>query len=63
MRKLRYATCGAKISYPSKKDALTKRNARLSGEGKGRPDLLRAYHCNSCNGWHLTSQELMNASE
>jgi hypothetical protein len=48
------ASCG-KVRYPTKRDALTARNARLRSHGHNRPDDLRVYHCPDCDGHHLTS--------
>lgn len=44
--------CG-KVKF-DKKSAQTKRNWLMK---KGREDLLRIYHCEFCNAWHLTHQE------
>lgn len=44
--------CG-KHRYPSKKDALTAKNAALKRR-HNRPKQLRAYPCPQCRGWHLT---------
>lgn len=44
--------CQKKV-YPSKRDALTARNAAFQRRHH-RPDYLRAYPCSVCQGWHLT---------
>ena len=47
------AMCESKVRYPSKKDAVTARNAALRRRRK-RPAQLREYPCPICHGWHLT---------
>jgi len=53
-------TCNGKKCF-SKRDAETARNKRLKPKRHQRrhntPDSLRIYHCQTCNGWHLTSKE------
>lgn len=51
---LRYTPVCNKTGYPSKKDALTKRNYILNNRKRNRPDKLRAYPCPDCGLWHLT---------
>lgn len=46
-----------KAGYPTKKDAQTIINSRMSGRGRlrrNRPEQLHAYHCRWCGCWHLT---------
>lgn len=46
--------CG-KLRYPDKKAAVTQINRLKKVRGRhGRPEWLRAYHCDDCNGWHIT---------
>jgi len=56
--------CGGKVYYASRKDAQTmanvqtgKRHPRKNRQRHGRPEFLRVYHCDRCNGWHLTKRE------
>lgn len=50
--------CNGKVRYASKRDAATVLNARTTGrkDWRGRRPVkgLRSYHCDECNGWHLT---------
>lgn len=45
----------AKHTYPTKRDALTARNAAFYRR-RNRPEFLRAYPCAECRGWHLIHQ-------
>ncbi len=47
--------CGSKARYPNEGAAMD-RAARYMALGAPR---LRAYHCRMCDGWHLTSKELL----
>ena len=52
-------TC-AKIAYHDKKAALGAINL-FAKRGRKRnhrkaPDQMRAYHCDDCNAWHVTSR-------
>lgn len=50
--------CGRKIIY-DKKGIASFMNAFQKHRGRnGRADKLRSYHCEECNGWHLTKGEL-----
>lgn len=54
-------TCGGKMRYASRKDAVTMANFRTRGRSKrrhNRPTYLRAYSCPLCDGWHITSKQL-----
>ena len=54
-------TC-VKMSYKSKKDAMTAKNWRLKARGRKRektrrrkrPENLRIYFCEQCEAWHLS---------
>lgn len=46
--------CG-KNRYQDKKAAVSEINRLKKVRGRhGRPEWLRAYHCDDCNGWHIT---------
>lgn len=47
--------CG-KFSYPDKRAAKTAANYRLRDHShkRGKVKLLRVYHCEACQAWHLT---------
>lgn len=49
--------CTGKHRYPNKKSAATKLNRIMRSHRRNRPDYLRAYHCEHCNGWHLTKED------
>ena len=47
-------SCG-KLRYPDKKAAVSQINRLKKARGRhGRPEWLRAYYCEDCNGWHIT---------
>ena len=48
-------TACSKRQY-TKREAETIRNLRLRS-GRKRPDVLRIYHCDVCNCYHMTHQE------
>lgn len=53
--------CNGKVRYSTRKDAVTTLNHRTRGRSKrrnNRPAFLRAYACDECGGWHLTSGHL-----
>lgn len=43
-----------KRTYESRKLAMTAGNRRLHSK-RGNPGNIRAYFCQTCNGWHLTA--------
>lgn len=45
--------CTGKKRYAGKKEAMTKLNRIMRSHRRKRPEQLRAYHCDHCNGWHL----------
>jgi len=51
-----YPFC-AKTNYPDKRTTETVRNQRLcrTRNRRNHPVYLRTYHCEHCQGWHLTS--------
>lgn len=52
-------TC-CKTRYANKKEAQTAINRRMRGRQRrrnGSPDFLLAYHCPTCNAWHLSHLE------
>ena len=44
-----YGSCKGKVAYINKKEALNKRNRKLTGP------TLYAYKCEECKLWHRTS--------
>jgi len=49
--------CVRKRRYADKRDAQTALNSFSKFRGRhGRPEQLRAYHCDLCQGWHLTKK-------
>jgi hypothetical protein len=46
-----------KVCY-TKKDALTTKNKMLKGRSRIKAKPQRAYHCEHCNFWHLTSHRM-----
>ena len=50
--------CTSKTRYPSKDSAVAAAARFLHPDG----ELLRAYKCSFCNGWHLTSKPLLEKS-
>ena len=55
----RASTCG-KYCYADKRAAQTAVNFRKRDHEfkRGKTKHLRAYHCDACNGWHLTHNRL-----
>jgi len=52
--------CGDKRFYATRREAQSTANYRTQGRQerrRGRPEQLRPYHCDRCNGWHLTHLE------
>jgi hypothetical protein len=52
-----------KMNYPDKKAAVSAANLRVCGRRRirrNRPEMLRAYFCDRCNGWHLTHKEKLS---
>ena len=44
-----------KRSYPDKRAAVSAINALMTAERRHRrPDMLKAYPCSKCRGWHIT---------
>lgn len=53
-------TCSGKTRYEGKRAANAVLNAARyskSRRRRGKSDKLRAYHCDRCNGWHVTHKE------
>ena len=49
----RRATCATKERYASEAEA---RSIALMNAPRGRGAAVTAYHCDICDGWHLTSR-------
>lgn len=55
-----------KRTYPDKKaakSAADRRQSRQPGRRRGKQKFLRVYHCDRCNGWHLTHQHPRDHSD
>lgn len=58
---VKFCPKGGKRIYDSKRDAATAMNARMRS-GRKQPEMLRAYPCSNCRGWHLSKQLKISAN-
>lgn len=59
MRREPLPDCNGKKRYPDKKTAVTALNFMMNGmaQNRHRPEYLRFYYCEECNGYHLTKSQ------
>jgi hypothetical protein len=52
---------GCKKAFYESRHEAEKYLSKALTRRRNRPKFLRVYHCNRCQGWHITSQERRNS--